>query len=635
MRQQLRFACLLATVLMLASSAGFAQSVDVPQYTIEDFLGTTAMFGASFSPDESKILVSSDQSGIFNAFAIPVDGSKPTQLTNSSSNAIYIQSYFPRDERFIYESDEGGNELTHVYVRELDGSSTDITPGEKLKANFESWAHDKTSFFVSTNERDRRYFDLYEFAMDGYERSLVYENTGGYEFGPISRDKRYLALVKPHTRTNSDIYVYDRQSAELHHVTPHEGDVSNQPEEFSVDGRSLFLVTDAGDEFRYLVRHDLESHERTVVEKPGWDVWSASLSETGRYLVIAVNRDARTEMRVYETASMQRVALPELPNADITSVRISPREGKIALYLNGSRSPSNLFLLDLVSHDATQLTQNLNPKVNPEHLVDAQVVRFDSYDGVEVPGLLYRPHSAGPESKAPALVSVHGGPGGQSREGYNPLTQYLVNSGYVVYRINNRGSSGYGKTFFSMDDRKHGDADLDDCVASKKFLLDQGYVDPERIGIIGGSYGGYMVLAALTFRPDAFEVGVDIFGISNWMRTLESIPPWWEARRVALYKELGDPGVDRDYLHGISPLFHASNIRKPLMVLQGANDPRVHQVESDEIVEAARANGVEVEYLVFEDEGHGFRKKENRLRGYRAIRDFCDKHLKGAGVVAR
>jgi dipeptidyl aminopeptidase/acylaminoacyl peptidase len=210
-----------------------------------------------------------------------------------------------------------------------------------------------------------------------------------------------------------------------------------------------------------------------------------------------------------------------------------------------------------------------------------------------------------------------------------------VNSGYVVYRINNRGSSGYGKTFFSMDDRKHGDADLDDCVASKKFLLDQGYVDPERIGIIGGSYGGYMVLAALTFRPDAFEVGVDIFGISNWMRTLESIPPWWEARRVALYKELGDPGVDRDYLHGISPLFHASNIRKPLMVLQGANDPRVHQVESDEIVEAARANGVEVEYLVFEDEGHGFRKKENRLRGYRAIRDFCDKHLKGAGVVAR
>ncbi|UCE04164.1 MAG: S9 family peptidase [Candidatus Latescibacterota bacterium] len=621
---------------MLAHSVGLAQGVrDVPQYTIEDFLGTTAMFGASFSPDESKILVSSDQSGIFNAFAIPVDGSKPIQLTNSSSNAIYIQSYFPTDERFIFESDEEGNELTHVYVRELDGSSTDITPGEKLKANFESWAHDKASFFVSTNERDRRYFDLYEFAVDGYERSLVYENTGGYEFGPISRDKRYLALVKPHTRTNSDVYVYDRQSGELRHVTPHEGDVSNQPQEFSVDGRSLFLVTDEGDEFRYLVRHDLASAERKGVEKPGWDVWSASLSESGRYLVVAVNRDARTEMRVYETANMQRVALPQLPNGNITSVRISRREGKIAFYLNGSRAPSNLFLLDLASHEATQLTQNLNPKVNPEHLVDAQVVRFDSYDGVEVPGLLYRPHAAGPESKAPALVSVHGGPGGQSREGYNALTQYLVNSGYVVYRINNRGSSGYGKTFFSMDDRKHGDADLDDCVASKKFLVDQGYVDPERIGIIGGSYGGYMVLAALTFRPDAFEVGIDIFGISNWMRTLESIPPWWEARRVALYKELGDPGVDRDYLHGISPLFHAGNIRKPLMVLQGANDPRVHQVESDEIVAAARANGVEVEYLVFEDEGHGFRKKENRLRGYRAIRDFCDKHLKGAGVVAR
>jgi dipeptidyl aminopeptidase/acylaminoacyl peptidase len=232
------------------------------------------------------------------------------------------------------------------------------------------------------------------------------------------------------------------------------------------------------------------------------------------------------------------------------------------------------------------------------------------------------------------LVWVHGGPGGQSRTGYSALIQYLVNHGYVVYAINNRGSSGYGKTFYKMDDRRHGEADLGDCVASKQMLIDTGYVDPERIGIIGGSYGGYMVLAALAFEPGEFAVGVDIFGVANWLRTLESIPAWWESFREALYTEMGDPAEDRERLQRISPLFHAGNITEPLIVLQGANDPRVLQIESDEMVEAARANGAIVEYVVFDDEGHGFRKKANQREGYKAILDFLDRHLKGRGAPA-
>jgi dipeptidyl aminopeptidase/acylaminoacyl peptidase len=227
---------------------------------------------------------------------------------------------------------------------------------------------------------------------------------------------------------------------------------------------------------------------------------------------------------------------------------------------------------------------------------------------------------------------VHGGPGGQSRAGYNAMLQYLVNSGYVVLRVNNRGSSGYGKTFFKLDDLKHGEDDLLDCVEAKDFLIETGYVDSDRVGIIGGSYGGYMVLAALAFQPDAFDVGVDIFGVSNWLRTLQNTPPWWAAFRDALFKEMGNPETDPEYLKRISPLFHASNIRKPLIVLQGANDPRVLKVESDEIVEAVRANGVPVEYVVFDDEGHGFTKKKNRIAGYEAIRRFLDQHLKGDGT---
>jgi len=229
--------------------------------------------------------------------------------------------------------------------------------------------------------------------------------------------------------------------------------------------------------------------------------------------------------------------------------------------------------------------------------------------------------------KAPAVVKVHGGPGGQAQFGYSALTQALVNHGYVVFDINNRGSSGYGKSFFAMDDRKHGEADLGDVVSSKTMLVGTGYVEPTRIGILGGSYGGYMVLAALTLQPDAFRVGVDLFGISNWVRTLESVPAWWESFKEALYAEMGDPKTDGERLRRISPLFNASKIKAPLMVLQGANDPRVLKVESDEIVEAAKKNGVPVEYIVFPDESHGFVKKQNEIRGYTAVLTFLDKHL--------
>ena len=195
--------------------------------------------------------------------------------------------------------------------------------------------------------------------------------------------------------------------------------------------------------------------------------------------------------------------------------------------------------------------------------------------------------------------------------------------------INNRGSSGYGKTFFAADDQKHGQEPLWDCVAAKKYLQSLPYVDKDRIGIIGGSYGGYMVLAALAFQPDVFAVGVDLFGVSNWMRTLESIPKWWESQRLALYKEIGDPVKDREMLMANSPLFHADKITKPLIVLQGANDPRVIKPESDDIVAAAKKNGVPVEYVVFPDEGHGFSKKKNQIEGWKAIMTFLDKYLKG------
>jgi dipeptidyl aminopeptidase/acylaminoacyl peptidase len=446
----------------------------------------------------------------------------------------------------------------------------------------------------------------------------------------VSPDKRYIALVKPRTTSDADIYLHDRRGNTTKNITTHTGTVNNSPAEFTPDGSALLFVSDSGREFSALRRYDLATGAATMVYEQDWDVMGAGYSDGGKYLVIYVNEDSRAAARVLDATTLEPVALPGMPDGLVRGISISPDESAFAFYASDGSVPGDLYT-GTFADSVTRLTNALNPAIRREDLVTPTVVRFASYDGVEVPGVLYKPHQASPDAKAPALVMVHGGPGGQAQVGYRALTQALVNRGYVVYDINNRGSSGYGKTFYMMDDRKHGEADLGDVVASKRMLIETGYVDSTRIGIIGGSYGGYMVLAALTLQPDEFAVGVNLFGISNWMRTLTSIPPWWASMREALYMEMGDPTADSARLHRISPLFHADRITAPLMVLQGANDPRVLQVESDDIVAAARANGVPVEYIVFPDEGHGFRKKENEITGYTAVLAFLDRYLKGEG----
>ena len=625
-----RFAILSVATALLVGLAGCAGDAarDVTQYSVAQFYENDEYFGASFSHDNTRVLVSSNRSGVFNAWAFPVGRGEPEQLTTSTTDAIFASAFFPGDDRLLYSSDQGGNELSHVYVRAPDGTVTDLTPGENLNASFAGWADDDASFFVQSNERNPQAFDVYEYATDGYARTMVYQNDKGFLPGPISPDKRYLALLRPYTTSNTDIFLHDRQAGTTVNLTEHEGDVANSPADFTPDGTALLFTTDADGEYSALKRYDLATGEVTTLLAPGYEVLGGGYSRSGTYLVVATNEEARFQVRVYDAGTMQEVRLQGMPGGLVTGFGISRDDGYVAFYNSDGSAPEDLWAGSM-GGTPTRLTNALSADIRREDLVTPEHVRFASYDGTSVPGLLYKPHQVSRAAPAPALVMVHGGPGGQAMVGYSALKQALVNHGYVLFDINNRGSSGYGKTFYKMDDRQHGEADLGDVVASKEMLAATGYVDTTRIGIIGGSYGGYMVLAALTLAPDEFAAGVDLFGISNWLRTLTSIPPWWEAFRQALYEEMGDPATDSVRLHRISPLFNAGNIRAPLMVLQGANDPRVLQVESDEIVAAARANGVPVEYVVFPDEGHGFVKKDNEIRGYAAILAFLDTHLRG------
>jgi dipeptidyl aminopeptidase/acylaminoacyl peptidase len=594
--------------------------------------GMAAPAGLGFSPDGRSILTWNDSSGVINAYALSIEGGAAVPLTASTTDATFAVSYFPRDERILVSADQGGNELNHLYVRERDGALRDLTPGENLKSDFLAWRADGAVFWVTSNERNPQVFDLYEYDTATYARRLIFENPG-MEIADISRDGRWLALLRPRTTADANIYLVDLNATgparEPRLITEHTGNINYGVHEFTRDNAALIYSTDEHGEFNQAWRYDLTSGEKAPLIQAEWDVMFVVQSPSGRYRVSAVNADASTDVTIVDTRTGQPVRLTGVPAGDLGGVRFNRDETRIAFTVASDTSPADVFTAPLSTGAAARLTHALNPDIDESLLVEASVVRYPSFDGLDIPGILYRPRTASPENRAPAIVLVHGGPGGQSRRGYSAMVQHLVNHGYAVLAANNRGSSGYGKTFYNMDNRRHGEVDLDDIVHARRYLETLDWVDGERVAIMGGSYGGYMVAAALAFRPDAFDLGIDIFGVTNWSRTLTSIPPWWESFREALYDEMGDPATDAERHRRISPLFHASNIRKPLLVIQGANDPRVLQVESDELVAAVRANNVPVEYVVFPDEGHGFLRKENRIRAQEAYLAFLDEHLGG------
>jgi len=599
---------------------------DIKQYSIQQFLDTKSVFGGSFSPDKQDLLVTSNETGIYNAYTIPVKGGEMTALTTSENESIFGISYFPNDKRILFRSDDNGNEIFHLFVRNEDGSVKELTPGEKARALFYGWAHDGQSFYYGYSKRNPRNMDVYEMNIEDFSSKLIYQNDNAFDFNGISNNKQYMALSKSVNTNDSDLFVYDLGSKKMTQVN--ENKASNRAADFSVDSKQLYYITDDGEEFSYLAKYDINSKEKSIEQKEEWDINYAYFSHNGKYRIMGINEDGKTVLKVTDAESGKPVRFPSYESGDVTSVGISRDETMMRFYVGSSSSPSNLYTYDLSGGDPMKLTSSLNPEINSDDLVTATVVRYPSFDGLKIPAIYYKPKQASASNKVPGLVWVHGGPGGQSRQNYSGLLQYLINHGYAVLAVNNRGSSGYGKTFYKMDDRNHGENDLMDCVYGRKYLETLDYIDKDKIGIIGGSYGGFMTMAAMVHQPEVFDVGVNIFGVTNWLRTLKSIPPWWESFKDALYEEMGDPVQDSVRLHKISPLFHAEKVKRPLMVLQGATDPRVLQVESDEIVEAVKKNGVPVEYVLFEDEGHGFVKKENQITAYSGILKFLDKYLK-------
>ena len=614
----------LITVFFLIISCTDTQNIQ--QYSIETLMSNNRSSGGYFSKDADKLIYSSDKSGIFNIYEVDLSTNEETQLTYSKEESFFVRGYSPSTGEVIYSADKGGNENSHIYlIRE--GNSIDLTPGENTKASYVGWTKDELGMYVISNSRDPRFFDLYKIDIVTLNSEMVFKNDSGYNLNSISNNDNYLVLSLNLSRSEQKLFLYDVRSNQQVEISDKAANFSGQ--NFDKNDENYFYITNYDSEFYYLMSYNLKNGERSTVYKTNWDVAFSYLSKNNSYRVIAVNEDAQNKLTIKNMSDQSDLNLIGFENMNINSVGFSDDEKLLRVSAGSPNSPGDIYTYELSTNKLNKITSNLNSNVNPEDLVNAEVIRYESFDGLEIPAILYKPHLASKKNKVPALVWVHGGPGGQSRVGYRALIQYLVNHGYAILAVNNRGSSGYGKTFYALDDQNHGEDDLQDCVWGKKWLQDQDYINPDKIGIIGGSYGGFMTMAAMTFEPEEFKVGVNIYGVTNWIRTLRSIPAYWESTRESLYKEMGNPYTEDSLrLYNISPLFHAKNIKNPVMVLQGANDPRVLQIESDEMVQEARDAGAYVEYVLFEDAGHGFIKKEQQIEGNEKILTFLENYLK-------
>ncbi len=629
-------ACLLSLFSCKNNDSTPAARKDVKQYNIEQLYNNNTIFGSAFNADETKLLINSNVTGIQNVYELNISDTAVTALTRSAKESFYSIDYIRGTGNYLYNADKGGDENDHIYLQKPGtDSARDITPWPGSQNNVYGWNNNRTSLYISSNKRNPKFFDIWKLDTATWTPVLLYQNDSGYSPGAISKTERYITLTKSITTDKNELYLYDLSNKTMKRLS-NDNEATWHPEDFEKNDNILYYNTNDGNEFSYLVKYDISSGMAGKLYETNWDVVGMNISENEKYHTILINEDGKNKVLLFDHATNKPVDFPAITDGDVKGVIISPSEKNMMLTVGSSRSPNNLYVYNFEKKELKQLTQTLNKEVNVDDMVKAEVVRFKSFDGKEIPAIYYKPHTASKDHKVPAMLWIHGGPGGQSRANFSNDIQYLVNHGYAVLAVNNRGSSGYGKTFYKMDNKDHSNGDLKDCVWAKKWLQQQDYIDSSKIGIEGGSYGGCMVMGALAFYPDEFKVGVNLFGVTNWIRTLRSIPPYWESFRKALYEEMGDPNTaDSVRLRQISPLFNYEKITKPFIVFQGMNDVRVLPVESEEIVAGAKKKGIPVDYVTYPDEGHGFVKKENQITTSKRTLDFLDKYLKGDAKIEK
>lgn len=592
-----------------------------PAPDLRDFLEARTASPAGFSGDGRHVYLSSNLPGTAQLYRTPVDGGELEQLTDLSEPVGVVP--IPGGDRVLLQVDTGGNERHQVFL--LDG------PGDEPRPLIEEpeWIHwlgsvrdDGRAFSYQCNRRNGTDFDVYVYDLETGEDRMVLDMGGWCSPGSFSPDGRWLSVVRYTERNmDSDLYLVDLDSGEVVHVNPHTEDASAGSPAWLPGSTDFYFATDQDREFRAIARYSLDTRTWSYALEEDWDL-GIVLDRSRRRALVSSNDDGFSRLRILDAATLEARTELELPGAGVVSgAEFSPDGTKLAVGFTSADVPGDTWLYDVETGKGTRLTTSPNP-VAGTTMVRPDVVRFDSFDGLSVPAFVFRPSAT--QGAVPVVVQIHGGPEGQSQPSWNPIIQYLVARGYAVVVPNVRGSTGYGRTYHHLDDVRLRLDSVRDLAALHDWMATDPGLDENRAALYGGSYGGFMVLAGLTFQPERWAAAVDIVGISSFVTFLENTSPW---RRKFREREYGSLENDREFLHEISPLTHIDKLQAPLFIIHGANDPRVPLSEAEQIAKILEQKGIRHELAVYADEGHGLAKLANRLDAYPRAVDFLDEVL--------
>jgi dipeptidyl aminopeptidase/acylaminoacyl peptidase len=599
------------------------------RYVFDQFFAFRRYIGnIAFSPDGKEVAYITDISGQFNIWRQPAQGGYPIQVTLFEANAVRSLAWSPDGETLVFVADRDGNEKHQLYsIPRVGGwpSAHTSRPDVQYLLASRPFSPDGRLVAYAGNERHPSDVDVFVRDMEtGVVRSLI--AATGY-FIPVdwSPNGKFLTVVNLRGMADTDIYLLDVATAKRILITKHKAQEVSWPVGWKRDSSGFYFLSHQGEEFVGLYVYNRRTEGISpVLRIDDWDLEQAAVSPDGHLLAWSVNENGESRLFIREVAGKQPLKTPIIPRGVIETMTFSPDSNLLIFRLSQPTWPPEMFVLNVKARRLSQITFGMIGGVHREDLVAPDAVSYPTWDGRHIPALLYKPKGLLPGQRVPALVSVHGGPHAQERPTYNPLYQYLLNRGIGILAPNIRGSAGYGRTYQCLIHRDWGGGELRDIEHAALYLRSLPWVDGSRLGIYGESFGGFATLSAVTRLPQYWAAAVDIMGPSNLVTFAKAVPPTW---RRFMTQWVGDPDKDRDRLIERSPIMHVDSIRAPLLVIQGANDPRVAKTESDQIVERLRAKGIAVEYLVFDDEGHGFTRRVNQFKALKATAEFFERHL--------
>lgn len=585
---------------------------------ITRFLNMRAASQPSLSPDGGRVAFQSTISGKPQLWVVDAEGGWPSQLTFGES--VTFHEWSPTGEWIIYGTDRGGNEREGYYLIRPDGLlERELLPPSDAFRAFGGFTLDGKRVAYGSTERNGVDFDLRLIDVDSGGDRMIFEGRMGLYPVSWSPDASKVILSEARGEDANDVSILDVESGTETVLFKPETAGFYGGFSWKRDGSGFYLVTNQDREYQGLAYYDLSTKALIYLETPDADVENAALSPDGSILVWIINKGGFSVLRARDMTSGDMIETPELPHgvmgfswardANIAAVRVS-----------GPRLPGDVWVWNAESNRLTRATRSTSAGLDLSAMIEPEHHEFPARDGVLLRGLLYRPNKTG-GGKPPVVLMAHGGPTAQSRPDFNAIAQYLLTRGIAVFELNYRGSTGYGKTFARLNDRRLKAVEYLDLEDAVRWLGKQGFADASRAAVMGGSYGGYLTMTAMARLPETFRCGIAFVGVSNWITGLEGASPQLKASDRLEYGDIDDP-EDREFYLELSPITHAGNVKNPVMALHGANDPRCPVTESDMYVQAIRGNGGEVEYLRFPDEGHGIRKLENRIIAYRRIERF-------------